>query len=128
MVQKDPDEFGERVLLIDYEASGYLHQGFDLGCHFNNWCTNAGKSGFNSDLRHPSDEIQREYVVNYLDEMKKLAFYEFDEKIDNVERLLKEVKFFALQGMLEAMGFGTFLMSVRSDFITKEMISGFMVS
>jgi choline/ethanolamine kinase len=126
LVRDEPDKHNERVTMIDYEASVYTWRGYDIGCHFSMWTFDLHQPEFKAKLDFPSEEIQREYIRNYLEETKKLAYFEFDEKIDSEDHLLMEAH---LHGMLGMFFFAIFtLTAYKKDnpFVTKDMIHLFL--
>ena len=100
LVRDHPNENGLRVTLIDYEYASMYYRGYDLGAHFVCWMTDMGaiNSGFLSNMDFPTDDIQREYAIAYLDETSKLR--PLDANVDNVEQILLESHFYGSLMML----------------------------
>lgn len=108
LVRDKPDTFGEVVTLIDYEAGGLMPRGLDLGQIFVFWVVEITSGTGLSGLEYPSEDIRREYVQSYIDEVAKLNCVELDKDgLDSVDHILMEAD---LYSMLFSMFVVTFLL------------------
>lgn len=93
----------ERIVLIDFEYCSYNHRTFDIANHLSEWCfdyTGDEYPHFTASLdRFPSEEKQRQFVKNYLNELErdiatgKQVVYD-DENVlnDKIETILREIQ------------------------------------
>lgn len=131
LVRDNIDTFGERVTLIDYEASGYHSRAADIGrLFFCAWLEDLKQPEFMSQLDYPSEEIQREFIASYLQETKKLNYFDFDDQMDSVDQVLKETNFHSMYTNLFFISFQmTFYKKMGCNpLVNSQLISLFTVS
>lgn len=100
LVRETPDSFNELITLIDYEFVGSAPRASDFAAHFAHWMLDLTKPDLQG-IDLPSEEIRIEYCVEYLKELKKVAFEKFDEDgLDSLDNLINEVEFYLLVSFL----------------------------
>lgn len=66
----------KRVILIDFEYCSYNYRAYDIANHFCEWCFEYDTPEYpHFDLiedRFPSEDVQRDFIRNYLDQQKRL--------------------------------------------------------
>ena len=89
--EKPSDPDATRVLIIDFDASGYSDRGFDLAGHFiSKMFDVSNKETMISGFEFPSESEQMSLLSAYLEECEKL-FDDFDKNsLDSLENLLLE--------------------------------------
>ncbi|KAJ6646205.1 Choline kinase alpha [Pseudolycoriella hygida] len=102
-----PDQFNERVMLIDYELAATDYRGTDLSLWLMNRMFSLNEDGsFQQVTDWPDINHRRMLVTEYLNETRKLNYFEFDENgIDTVDHVLMEIDFFTMYGMQLVKGF-----------------------
>ena len=102
LIRDNPDRYGERVTLVDYELASMNPRGKDLGNHFLMWTIEVNSPDFLSNVDYPSEDYRREIIEYYLEESKKVnKDYKWDDNgRDSIEHLLLESEYFALQAMM----------------------------
>lgn len=88
----------DRLLLVDYEFSGYNYRGIDIGNHFSLKVTDFGSDCFLTGLPYPSEKDRRTFVRSYINQVRLLGtFQDWDESgLDSEEHILMEAEFGAL--------------------------------
>ena len=131
LVRNTPDKLGERIVLIDYEISSMNPRGSDIGHHFAMWTidfTNKGGS-FMSKYDYPSEDMRREFVIEYLKETKKVADYELEENgLDSVDHVMMEADFFGLKIIHFWISMGMMKKPELSAWLDESSAIGFLVS
>ncbi|KAG4067963.1 hypothetical protein HA402_010649 [Bradysia odoriphaga] len=94
LIRDEPDKFGERVMIIDYEICSRDFRGRDIGMVFaaKQIEMNDGYWFISSD--YPDDAWRRSFVTEYLKQTKLLSYFEWDDKLDSVDHVLMEGDFF----------------------------------
>lgn len=107
LVRDSPDKFNEHIMLIDYEAAATDYRGCDLaGLLFVRMFEMKDDGSFDIVCGWPDDEYRRMIVTEYLNETKKLNYFEFDENgIDSVDHVMMEIDFFVMYGLQMFKGF-----------------------
>lgn len=89
-------EGDDKIVLCDFEFSGYSHRGCDIGHHFKHRTVDF-KKGFKNmmdqPIPYPKEEERRKFVKDYLEERKQHS-KETDESLDNENQLLLECEFY----------------------------------
>ena len=94
----------ERLVLIDYEFSGYNYRGIDLGNHFCMKVFDFGSSNFITRYSYPCQEFRRRFITTYLNEVKKCneesektLYPDWDDLgMDSIDHVLMEAEFGSL--------------------------------
>lgn len=131
LIRDTPDQFNERVMLIDYEAAGTDYRGCDLGSLLLCKMLEMSDDGvFHVVCEWPDEEYRRMIITEYLKETKKLNYFEFDaDGIDSVDHLMMEADFFVLYIIQLFIGF--FKKMPNAEFFHQQpdaMIKGWLVS
>ncbi|XP_037037665.1 choline kinase alpha-like [Bradysia coprophila] len=107
LVRDTPDQFDERVMLIDYEGAGTDYRGCDLGALLVCKMLEMKEDGaFHIVCEWPDEKYRRMILTEYLNETKKLNYFEFDANgLDSVDHLLMEVDFFVMYTLQLFKGF-----------------------
>ena len=129
LVREQVDSFGEKVTLIDYELGMFTTRGHDLANHFIWWTVDVSNvdDEFRSELDYPSDDVRRQYVVDYLGETSKSSLKLDIDGIDSIDHVLMEVDIHGLiacQMMITA-AFVIPLTSVESIVAKNFMVSNY---
>lgn len=122
LIREQPDQLGEYITLIDFEAASICERGKDIGMQFW-WHMSSG-------CDYPSEEIRSDFIRMYLNESQKLITErEWDPNgLDSVEHVLHEAEFFAIVGAyyMASFVFEPSLHPSTNSFITLDtMISGY---
>lgn len=132
LIRDTPDQFGERVMLIDYEMADTDYRGCDLAQVLLARMIEAKNGCFEKVCDWPDDEYRRMVVTEYLTETKKLNYFEFDANgVDSVDHVMMEVDFFAMYGLQLVNGYfkkmpNTEFFHQQSDAVVKSwVVSGF---
>lgn len=98
LIRDTPDQFNERVMLIDYELAATDYRGYDLAALLVTKMFEITEDGaFNIICEWPDEKYRRLIFTEYLNETKKLNYFDFDANgIDSVDHLMMEVDFFVL--------------------------------
>lgn len=85
----------DRLLLVDYEFSGYNYRGVDIGNHFGMRVFDFGSTAFITGLPYPSETVRRSFIRSYIKQVRDLrAFDDWDEHgLDSEEHILLEAEF-----------------------------------
>lgn len=107
LVRDTPDRFNERVTLIDYEIAAREYRGCDLAqllvCSM---FAMTDDGAFYLAAEWPDEQYRRMIFTEYLEETKKLNYFEFDANgVDSVDHLLMEVDFFVMYSLQLIKGF-----------------------
>lgn len=106
LIRDTPDRFNERVMLIDYELAATDYRGCDLAAVLLARMVEAKDGCFEKVCDWPDAEYRRMVVTEYLNETRKLNYFEFDESgVDSVDHVMMEVDFFAMYGLQLVNGF-----------------------
>lgn len=107
LVRDTPDKFDEHIMLIDYELAATDYRGIDLaGLLLGRMFEMKDDGYFEIVCEWPDDDYRRMMVTEYLNETKKLNYFEFDENgVDSVEHVLMEMDFFVMYGLQLFKGF-----------------------
>lgn len=118
LVRDEPDTFGERVMMIDYELTARDYRGRDLGQIFVFKAIEVIDGWFRISCDYPDENWRRSLVSAYLKETKKLNYFEWDENLDTVEHVLMEADFFVFHAIQMSLGF---LFNQKSDSLLYKM-------
>lgn len=120
LIRDAPDQFNERVMLIDYELAATDYRGCDLAGVLLARTVEASDDGcFRQVCGWPDEEYRRMVVTEYLKETKKLNYFDFDDNgIDSVDHVMMEIDFFAMYGLQVVQGF--FKKMPNSDYLHKQ--------
>jgi len=101
LVRDKPDQFNERVMLIDYEAAATDYRGCDLGLLlFVKMAEMTNEGIIQIVCGWPDENYRRMMVTEYLKETKKLNYFQFDEQgLDSVDHVMMEIDFFVMYGI-----------------------------
>lgn len=107
LVRDTPDQFNERTMLIDYELAGTDYRGCDLAallvCRIFEMTDDGA---FHVVCEWPDETYRRMILTEYLNETRKLNYFEFDANgVDSVDHLMMEVDFFVLYTLQLFKGF-----------------------
>lgn len=107
LIRDTPDTFNERVMLIDYELAATDYRGCDLaGMLYAKMYEMRDDGSFELVGEWPDDDYRRTFVTEYLNETKKLNYFEFDENgLDSLDHVMMELDFFAMYGLQLVKGF-----------------------
>lgn len=96
LVRKDRRQKGStRVLIIDYDGSGYAHRGLDLGGHFANRMFDVSRKGDKmSGAPYPSESEREAFLTAYYLHLKNTD-ENFDESQDSLEHITLEADVYA---------------------------------
>ncbi|KAG4074125.1 hypothetical protein HA402_014330 [Bradysia odoriphaga] len=94
LIRDEPDKFGERVMMIDYELAARDYRGRDIGQVFAYKVLEMKDDCFRICCEYPDETWRRAFVTEYLKQTKSLNYFEWDEKLDNVDHVLMEAEFF----------------------------------
>lgn len=88
----------DKLLLVDYEFSGYNYRGIDIGNHFAMKVFDFGTNYFITGHPYPSEKERRAFIHSYQKEVRLSgAFEDWDEeKGDSEEHILMEAEFGSL--------------------------------
>lgn len=88
----------DRMMLIDYEFSGYNYRGADIGNLFWMRVFDFGSEKFVSGFDYPTEEARRQFIRAYADECKVSgAFPDWDENgRDSEDHLVIEAEFYGI--------------------------------
>lgn len=112
LIRDEPDKFGERVMMIDYELTARDFRGRDLGQIFIMKVIEMIDGVFYLSCDYPDENWRRIFVTEYVKETKKLNYFEWDDKLDNVDHVLMEADFFMFHSIQMIYGF---LLNQKSD-------------
>ncbi|KAJ6645404.1 Choline/ethanolamine kinase [Pseudolycoriella hygida] len=112
LVRDEPDTFGERVMMIDYELCARDYRGRDIGQVFLMKIFEMKDGYFYICCDYPDEAWRRTFVEEYLKETRSLNYFEWDEKLDSVDHLLMEAEFFMFHSVQLFLGFFT---NVKDD-------------
>lgn len=120
LVRGTPDRFDERVMLIDYELAATDYRGCDLaGVLLARTVETNEEGAFRKVCEWPDEEYRRMVVTEYLNETKKLKYFDFDENgVDSVDHVMMEIDFFAMYGLQVVQGF--FKKLPNSDYLQQQ--------
>ncbi|KAJ6646204.1 Choline kinase alpha [Pseudolycoriella hygida] len=107
LVRDTPDQFNERIMLIDYELAATDYRGVDLSALLLNRMYEMKENGeFFQICEWPDYEYRRLIATEYLNETKKLNYFEFDENgVDSLDHVMMEIDFFVMYGLQFFIGF-----------------------
>lgn len=94
----DSASWDERLVLIDYEFSGYRQRGADIGNYFAMHMFDFGAERLMTKKPYPDENTRRHFIRAYLDQCKTIpefADWDFDGK-DSEEQILMEAEFYNL--------------------------------
>ncbi|KAG4073900.1 hypothetical protein HA402_014105 [Bradysia odoriphaga] len=94
LIRDEPDKFGERVMMIDYELAARDYRGRDIGQIFTTKILELDDGVFSVFSKYPDETWRREFVTEYLKKTKSLNYFEWDEKLDSVDHVAMEGDFF----------------------------------
>ncbi|XP_037051721.1 choline/ethanolamine kinase-like isoform X2 [Bradysia coprophila] len=105
LVRDEPDKFGERVMMIDYELAARDYRGRDIGQVFTTKLLEMNDGVFSVVSKYPDETWRRTFVTEYLKQTKSLNYFEWDEKLDSVDHVLMEGDFFMFHAIHMITGF-----------------------
>lgn len=105
LVRDEPDKFGERVMMIDYELCARDYRGRDIGQIFVMKLLEMEDGYFYISCDYPDEAWRRLFITEYLKESKALNYFEWDEKLDSVDHVLMEADFFMFHCIQMITGF-----------------------
>lgn len=131
LVRDTPDKFDERVMLIDYELAGRDYRGCDLAALLVSRTVEMKDDGkFHVVCEWPDDNYRRMIFTEYLNETKKLNYFEFDANgIDSIDHVMMEVDFFVMYALELVKGF--FKIMPSNDYFHQQpdaMVNSWLVS
>lgn len=131
LVRDTPDRFNERVMLIDYELAATDYRGCDLAALLSSRMFELQDDGsFQVVCGWPDEDFRRKIFTEYLNETKKLNYFEFDENgVDSLDHVMMEVDFFVMHGLQLIKGF--FKTMPNNEFFHEQpdvMIKSWLVS
>jgi thiamine kinase-like enzyme len=96
--------YDDRLVLIDYEFSGYNYRGIDLGNHFGMKVFDFGSSCFITGYPYPSQDFRQRFISCYLNQVKQCneesgmsVFSDWDDDgLDSVDHVTMETEFGAI--------------------------------
>lgn len=97
LVRKNVPRDGEttRVLVIDYDGSGYAHRGMDLGGHFANRLFDVSRQETKmSGAPYPSESEKNAFILAYYSHLKEID-HNFDESTDSVQQITLEADLYS---------------------------------
>lgn len=99
-IMKDASQ--KNIRLIDFEYGGMNYWSYDIANHFNEFCGGTDESATPDYTKFPSSELQRNFVVEYLNVRNALASSNGDAtpSESQIQQLLWEVKGFVLANHL----------------------------
>lgn len=112
LVRDEPDEFGERAMMIDYELCARDFRGRDIGQMFLAKIMETIDGFFTIACDYPDEPWRRSFITEYLKQTKSLNYFEWDEKLDSVDHVLMEAEFFMFHGVVMFLGF---FLNVKED-------------
>lgn len=97
LIRKDTSNVQDKVVLVDFEGSGYGYRGLDFGVHFHSRKFNLKEFLKGKLVQHeyPDEENRRSFIRMYLDHLRENPSHEWDDKVDDEYILLLESEFFA---------------------------------
>ena len=102
LVPDDPRR--DDIMFVDVEFSGYKYRGTDFAVFFNSFMMkfDANEPSTYTIVfdQYPDEDTQLFFVTEYLKEKKRLQPDNFDEAIDNAERILQETNHYNLYRMM----------------------------
>lgn len=107
-------------MLIDYEVAATDYRGCDLAAFIISSMIGMKDDGtFHIICEWPDDNYRRMIFTEYLNETRKLDYFEFDANgVDSVEHVMMEVDFFVLYGLQLLKGF--FKTMPNNDFFQQQ--------
>ncbi|XP_037051723.1 choline/ethanolamine kinase-like [Bradysia coprophila] len=105
LIRDEPDKFGERVMMIDYELCARDYRGRDIGQVFIMKVLEMNDGVFSVVSKYPDETWRRTFVNEYLKQTKSLNYFEWDEKLDSVDHVLMEGDFFMFHAIHVYVGF-----------------------
>jgi len=105
LVRDEPDKFGERVMMIDYELCARDYRGRDIGQIFVTKIFEMDDGYFDKISDYPDEAWRRLFITEYLKETKTLNYFEWDDKLDSVDHVLMEADFFMFHSIQMITGF-----------------------
>ncbi|KAG4073901.1 hypothetical protein HA402_014106 [Bradysia odoriphaga] len=105
LIRDEPDKFGERVMMIDYELAARDYRGRDIGQIFSYKVFEMKDGYFNVCCEYPDEAWRRSFVTEYLKQTKSLNYFEWDEKLDSVDHVLMEGECFVFHSFHMIVGF-----------------------
>lgn len=105
LIRDEPDKFGERVMMIDYELCARDFRGRDIGQIFIMKVLEMEDGYFYVGSDYPDDAWRRSFIAEYLKVTKTLNYFEWDEKLDSVDHVLMEADFFMFHCVQMITGF-----------------------
>lgn len=118
LIRNEPDKFGERVMMIDYELTTRDYRGRDLGQLFVFKVFDMVDGFFSISGDYPDENWRRSLITEYLNETRKLNYFEWDEKLDNVDHVLMEADFFIFHSIQMVY---SFFLNQKSDSLFYKM-------
>lgn len=100
LVLDEPNKFGERIMIIDYERTAREYRGRDIGELFAMKQYEMINGIFSLVSDYPLEEWRRTFIQEYLKETKALGYFEWDDMLDCVDHVLMEAEFFGLYILL----------------------------
>lgn len=94
--QESVSEPDQRLVLLDYEFTGYGYRGMDIGTHFHYRGMDFKQvyTGRVIQHPHPNEDERRAFVRQYLAQLHEEPDYEFDDEEDSEFQVLLEAEFY----------------------------------
>lgn len=100
LVLDEPNKFGERIMLIDYERTARDYRGRDIGELFAMRQYEVIDGMFMRVGDYPTEEWRRMFIQEYLAVTKGLNYFQWNDALDNVDHVLMEAEFLGLYILL----------------------------
>ena len=113
LVRNGDNDHNLDVFIIDFDWSGYMYRGLDIGDYFINWCQTGTDFGANN---FPTDPQMYAFIDAYIAEMNALSDNTFAKQgINSRETLVKEAKIFALMGYIKELEYCFYEVFVKGN-------------
>ena len=89
----------KKIILVDYEFSGYCYRGFEIGNYFGMKMFDFGAEKFRTGYDYPNEEYRREFIMAYSERIKQNGYFagdwhdSDDNAIDSVDHIVMEAEF-----------------------------------
>jgi len=85
----------KKIVLIDYEFSGYNYRGFEAGNYFCMKMFDFGSDKFKTGYSYPSESYRKEFIQTYIDKIKEIGFFaDWDDNArDSFDHIWMETEF-----------------------------------
>lgn len=93
LVLEQEDMFGDNVMLIDYEVTGYEPRGRDLATIMNCYMFLVDDGELRQVADYPNEIWRQKFIGHYIDEFKRLAPNDLIDDLDTVDHVMMECEF-----------------------------------